>query len=212
MEFKNREEAGKKLSTLLSQYKGSQTIVYGIPRGGVVPAKEIAKALGAPLDLIIVRKIGHPYSEEYALGAIAEDGDTVFDELELQEIKDSHKDWLQSEMHKEQLEAQRRREWYLQGIKPVSAEGKTALLVDDGVATGLTIKVAIRELRHKNPKEIIIAVPVAPKEFVEEMKKEHLKVISLSVPEMYLGSVGAYYEEFPQLSDSDVQTLMKKVS
>lgn len=142
MYFKNRVDGGRKLADLLKKFKGKDVVIYALPRGGVVTAYEIAKEIQAPLDLIITRKIGHPYQPEYAIGAVAENGHSVFNKEEVAEIDENY---LTSEAEKQKEEAKRRREIYLAGRKPIPYKGKVAILVDDGIATGLTMKAAIKE-------------------------------------------------------------------
>lgn len=206
MYFKNRTEAGKLLAEALGKYKNKDIIVYALPRGGVVTAYEIAKELNAPLDLIITRKIGHRFEPEYAVGAVAENGHIVKEELEGSTID---KKWFHDESKRQQKEAQRRRVKYLSGRKPLSAKGKIAILVDDGIATGLTIKAGVLELKHQNPQKIVVAVPVAPKKVAEQIKKEVDELVVLDAPEFYLGAVGAYYEEFLPIEDEDVIAILK---
>jgi len=204
--FKDRVEAGQKLALKLSDYKNKPVVIYALPRGGVVLGAEIAKALGAELDLVIVRKIGHPYEPEYAIGVIAEDGDLI---LNPAEFKSLSKNWLEDAKKREQEEAKRRREKYL-GKKPkIDVADKIAIIVDDGVATGLSIELAVKEVKHKKPKEIIVAVPVIPKDMAIKLEKEVNKLIAFSVEENYVGAVGAYYEYFPQVTDEEVIKLLK---
>ena len=204
--FKDRVEAGQKLALKLSDYKNKPVVIYALPRGGVVLGAEIAKALGAELDLVIVRKIGHPYEPEYAIGVIAEDGDLI---LNPAEFKSLSKNWLEDAKKREQEEAKRRREKYL-GKKPkIDVADKIAIIVDDGVATGLSIELAVKEIKHKKPKEIIVAVPVIPKDTAIKLEKEVNKLIALSFEENYVGAVGAYYEYFPQVTDEEVIKLLK---
>jgi len=204
--FKDRVEAGQKLALKLSDYKNKPVVIYALPRGGVVLGAEIAKALGAELDLVIVRKIGHPYEPEYAIGVIAEDGDLI---LNPAEFKSLSKNWLEDAKKREQEEAKRRREKYL-GKKPkIDVADKIAIIVDDGVATGLSIELAVKEVKHKKPKEIIVAVPVIPKDTAIKLEKEVDKLIAISIEENYAGAVGAYYEYFPQVTDEEVIKLLK---
>lgn len=208
MRFRDREEAGKKLAEALARLKGKDAIVYALPRGGVVVAAEIAKKLEAPLDIVITRKIGYPFNPEFAIGAVAESGEAIWNEEETAAIS---RNWLESEVKKERTEAARRRELYLKGKEPVSAKGKIAVLVDDGVATGLTMILAVRELKKHNPAKIIVAVPVAPRDFIELLKKEGgTELVALSIPENYLGAVGAYYENFWQVEDDEVIALLNE--
>jgi predicted phosphoribosyltransferase len=207
MRFKDREEAGRKLAEALEKYRGTDVVVYALPRGGVVLGYEIARALNAPLDLVISRKIGYPGNEECAVCAVAEDGHMICDRAGASRLDP---DWLQSQALKERHEARRRREVYLKGREPLPAEGKTAIIVDDGVATGLTLILAIEELKHRNPKKIVVAIPVAPADTAEKIRYEVDDLVAVEIPEFYLGAVGAYYDKFPQLTDEEVVILMER--
>lgn len=210
MYFYDRKDAGQKLGKLLAKkYAGKNCVVYALPRGGVVTGVEIARTLHAPLDLIITRKIGHPYEPEYAIAATAENGHMVGNE---QELKAVDKTWLRQTVKKEQQEAKRRRKKYLGNKKPIPVEGKIAILVDDGIATGLTIRVAVLELKHRHPKQIVIAVPIASKTIADAIKQEADEFIALDIPsdQEFLGAIGAYYQEFLPVEDDEVTTLMKK--
>lgn len=209
MRFKNRTEAGKLLAKALESQGNEDVVVYALPRGGVVTALEVAKQLKAPLELVITRKIGHPNASEYAIAAITEEGHMVGNARELQSVDSK---WLEEKKKSEQREAKRRREVYLADHKAISVENKVAILIDDGVATGLTMQVAILELRHQNPKKLIVAVPVAPYETALLLKKQVDDFIGLEVPEegCFLGSVGAYYEDFSQVEDDEVISILKK--
>lgn len=201
MQFHDRVDAGQQLARKLKKYKEEDIVVFALPRGGVVTAFVIAKYIQAPLDLIIVRKVGHPHSPEYALCAVAEDGHRVCNEEDLFLVD---KEWFEMEVEKEIWEAKRRRKVYLGERKTINIEGKTAILVDDGVATGLTLRAAILELKDRRPQKIIVAVPVISKEISDRIKREVDEVIALVVAEEYRGSVGAYYDFFPQVSDEEV--------
>ena len=203
--FVNRVEAGKKLADKLSDYAGKEALVYALPRGGVLVAAEVAKALDLPLDLVITRKIGHPINSEYAVGAVSISGETVFDPRELKIIDRSY---IKVRAQAEMKEAQRRRKTYLGERKPILARGKTAILVDDGLATGLSMIAAIREIKNQKPREIIVAVPVTPRDNAEKIKREKVDLVALLIPEYFLGAIGAYYHHFDQVSDEQVvQTL-----
>lgn len=207
MIFKDRKQAGKKLADLLEPFRGKSVVIYALPRGGVVIGAEIAKALHAPLDLIITRKIGHPFSPEYAIGAVAENGHSVLNKDEILNIDEGY---IKRESEKQKLEARRRREVYLSGRKPISCKGGLAILTDDGIATGLTVKAAIKELKlHYYPKRIIVAVPVAPKEIARDLEKEGVEFVALNIPETFYGAIGAYYQDFAAVSDEEVIDIMK---
>lgn len=207
MYFKDRTDAGQKLAKALLKYKGiKNVVVYALPRGGAVTGKEVAEKLGCPLDLLIVKKISHPFSEEYAIGAISEKGTAVFNEIELQS---TDKKWLEHEIEKKKAEAKKRSELYFKNKKQIDPKGKIAIIVDDGIATGLTMKAAIKDIRATKPEKIIIAVPVAPKDFADSIKNEADEFIAVIIPEDYLGAVGEYYDNFNEVTDQDVLNLIK---
>lgn len=206
MRFTNREEAGQLLAEKLVPWRGQPVVVYALPRGGVVLGRVIADALGAFLDLVITRKIGHPYNPEYAICAVAEDGDLVCNEAERTAVD---QEWFQGEVEKEQAEAKRRREVYLAGREPMTAKNKIAIIVDDGIATGLTMQLAIREVKHGQPARVIVAIPVVPVDTAAKLRAEVDELVALDIPEFYLGAVGAYYEEFRQVEDEEVMRLLR---
>jgi len=206
MRFKNRVEAGQKLAEKLLKYKNEDAVVFALPRGGVILGYEIAKSLDAPLDLVITRKIGHPFNPEYAVCVIAEDGHIICNERERAALDPK---WLKKAVEKEQKEAKRRREVYLKNRKSADVQNKTAILVDDGIATGLTFLLAVREIKEQNPQKIIAAIPIAPPDAALTIKKEVDEFVALDTPTDYLGAVGAYYDEFPQVEDKEVINLLK---
>ena len=208
MIFANRIDAGKRLASALISYKTQNVVVYALPRGGVVPGAEVARALAAPLDLVIVRKIGHPYSPEYAIGAVAEDGHKVMNRDELNTID---QEWFQDAARAEQEEARRRRKVYMRGRSPIPAKDKIAILVDDGMATGMTMFLAIEEVRHFKPRKIVVAVPVAPPEAIEELKTLADEVIALHIIARDFAAIGSFYLNFDQVSDAEVIELMDSV-
>lgn len=203
--FKDRKEAGQLLARALNAYRNQNVVVYALPRGGVVVASEIARSLYAPLDLIITRKIGHPFSPEYAIGAIAEDGHCIFNESEKKEIDSA---WLAKKIKEEKIEAKRRRNVYLGGKKHLYTKGEIAILVDDGVATGLTLMVGIIELNHLHPKKLVVAVPVIPAKLASTIRKEVDELVTISEPEYDSRAVGAYYQEFNSVEDDEVIRLL----
>jgi putative phosphoribosyl transferase len=208
-QFKDRTEAGNLLAHKLEQYKDKDVIVYALPRGGVVTALEIARELHAPLDLIITRKITHPYSPEYAIAAINESGQIIGSRHELMMVDE---DWLEEEAGKQQEEIRRRREQYLPGISMISPTNSIAIIVDDGVATGLTLRVSIRELNRHHPQKIIVAVPIIPKSTAVTIAYEIDELVAIEIPSdtEFLGAVGAYYNDFKQISDDQVIRSLNK--
>ena len=207
-QFTDRRHAGRLLGEELRQYRG-QSMVFALPRGGVETGVEVARALDAPLGLVIARKIGHPYSPEYAVCAVTETGPLVCSEFERANLDPL---WLRQAEMAERMEAARRHKVYLAGRTPVQAEGKVAIVVDDGIATGLTMQAAVAELRAQNPAKLVVAVPVAPRDAVDELLELADEVVVLTGQDGYLGAVGAYYESFPQLSDNEVTALLDEAA
>lgn len=207
MRFRDRTDAGRQLAQRLEPYRNQPTIIYALPRGGVVLAVEVATALGAPLDLVIPRKIGHPYNPEYAICAVAENGELVCNEQESSRLDPG---WLQQQVAHERAEARRRRQLYLGDRPPLPATGKTAIVVDDGIATGLTMIAAIHDLRQRQPARLVIAVPVAPRDTADYLATLVDEVVGLDISDYYLGAVGAYYNYFPQVSDAEVISLLQR--
>ncbi len=205
MHFRNRLEAGRLLALELDKFVGANCVVYALPRGGVVLGVEVAKYLNAPLDIIITRKVGHPNWNEYAVCAIGEGGQIVYNTDETAQLDPI---WLKYGIDEARSEARRRRKVYLAGRNTIDPRGKTAIIVDDGIATGLTILAAIKELRNRKPERIIVAVPVAPAKVVSSINKLVDEVIVLETAEPYLGSVGAYYDNFEQTTDAEVTYLL----
>jgi predicted phosphoribosyltransferase len=206
MVFKDRADAGKRLAQALLAYRGQDTAIYALPRGGVVLGAEIARELNAPLDLIVVRKIGHPFSPEYAIAAIAEDGHLAMNPRAVDSID---RQWFDEKSQMERQEARRRRELYTRGRAPISATDKTAIIVDDGLATGLTMFAAVQEVRHARPQKVVVAVPVAPPDAVEQLKEMVDDVVALYVTPS-LGAIGAFYLRFDQVTDDEVIEWMKR--
>lgn len=197
--FKDRNEAGQKLAELLQEFKDTNAIVLAIPRGGIVIGKEVAEILNLPLDIIVTRKVGAPMNQEYAIGAVDIDGDCVYNEDALSGI-DIHCAELEKE--KELKEARRRWELYRAGREPLTLDGKTAIIVDDGMATGMTVQSAVNYAKKLKANRIVVASPVAPPEIVEKLKKE-MDLRVLKTPSDFF-AIGAFYEDFPQVSDEEV--------
>jgi predicted phosphoribosyltransferase len=203
--FTDRADAGRQLGKALSHYKGQPAVVYALPRGGVVLGVEVARELDAPLDLIVVRKIGHPDQPEYAIGAVTENGEWVLNPTEARSLDPK---WIGDAAQAELREARRRRAIFLRDRSPVPVKDKTAIVVDDGLATGLTMEAALAELRRRNPTRIVVAVPVAAAETVERLRPKADEIVALQIPPMF-GAVGAFYRDFKQLDDDDVIQLLE---
>jgi putative phosphoribosyl transferase len=207
MTFKNRQEAGQKLAQKLKKFKNQKdTIIIALPRGGVVNAFEIAKELNLPLDLVVPRKIGAPDHEEYAIAAITESGEGIFDQAAIESLNVSQK-YLDQKIIEEKKEAERRLQTYRPDRPPLDLKNKTVIIVDDGIATGLTMRAAIKSIREKKPKKIIVAVPVAAKDSFKKIQELADQVICLHTP-FFFGAVGAFYETFEQTPDKEVIELM----
>lgn len=207
MVFKSRVEAGKKLAEKLSSV-GSNGVVLGLARGGVVIAATIAKELKLPFDVIIVRKIPAPGNEELALGAVAEDGKPLFNDRIVSTMSVS-KEYLQSEVERQRELIQKRKKLYREGRSLQEIKDKVAIIVDDGIATGATMRAAIGAVKLKKPSKIILAIPVAAREAFQELSKEVDEAICLSLPQ-YFEAVGAFYREFDQVSDVEVIALLNQ--
>lgn len=204
MPFEDRAQAGRQLAQALAQYKDRQPVVLALPRGGVPVAAQVAEALKAPLDLILVRKIGVPMQPELAMGAVADGANPLIvrneDVIELAGISQAE---FKKVCDEELAEIMRRRERYLGGRARAEVEGKTAIVIDDGVATGATTRAALRATRLRKPKKLVLAVPVAPTDSLEAMRKEADDVVCLEDHEMF-GAIGYYYADFRQTSDQEV--------
>lgn len=166
--FKDRKEAGKRLADKLAQYRGQDAVVLALPRGGVVVGYEVASALHLPLDIVVARKVGHPTDPEYAICAVDEKGTLLCNK----EAGAVHQPWLKKEIERQRKEALRRIGAYRGERKPEAITGKIAILVDDGIATGLTMRLAVMAVRRQNPGTLVIAVPVAPGSAIVEFRKE----------------------------------------
>lgn len=205
MKFKDRKEAGTLLAKKFIADSIEDIVVVALPRGGVPLGLEIAKQLHAPLDLVITRKIGAPQNPEYAIGSLAENSEPL---LNRRETRNLSKDWLESAISKARNEILRRQTLYFENHQRQTFTGKTVILVDDGIATGFTVLAAINEIKKQNPKKLILAVPVLPKEMVTLLSEKVDELVALTIPDYYQGSVGAYYKAFPQLTDDEVKKLL----
>jgi len=207
--FKDRIEGGKKLAVLLASYKNnSNTIVIGLPRGGVVTAYQVACALNLPLDLVVPRKIGAPTNSELAVGALTQEGNIIWNDTLLEQLGLTVTD-LVDNIKKEKKESTRRLSLYREGRLSLNVKDKIVILVDDGIATGVTMRAAIASVRAQGAKKIIVATPVSSREALKKMKKEADEVVCVTTPEAFWG-VGAFYDLFDQTEDEEVIELMKK--
>jgi predicted phosphoribosyltransferase len=212
MSFRNRQDAGQKLAARLVAYKDEHPVILALPRGGVPVAAEAAAVLDAPLDLILVRKIGVPWQPELAMGAVVDGGAPLVvrneSVIQLAGINSSE---FKAICDEELAEIERRRQVYLGGRKRVDIEGRTAIVIDDGVATGATTRAALRATRMRKPKSLVLAVPVAPVDVIAEMRDEADEVVCLEEHE-YFGSIGQYYSDFRQIEDDEVIDFLARFS
>jgi predicted phosphoribosyltransferase len=210
MPFLDRSEAGRKLATALCKYSDRQPVILALPRGGVPVASEVAAALNAPLDLVIVRKVGVPFQPELAMGAVVDGGNPIvvrnqdvirmagIDEAEFKAVCDA-----------ELAEIERRRARYLGDRDRVAVAGRTAIVIDDGVATGATTRAALQAVRMRNPATLVLAVPVAPTESLGLLSREADDLVCLEDYESF-GAIGFYYRDFRQVSDEEVIETLRR--
>lgn len=207
MLFRDRRDAGRQICQLLKKYQGQEAIVFALPRGGVVVADEIAHFLHAPLDLILAHKIGHPYYSEYAIAAMSEDGQLIGN---MNEVLPLGKNWLDKERESQFAEFKRKRKLYLKDRPQLPLDNKIAIIVDDGIATGLTMQAGILELKRRHPKKIVVAVPVSPKDTADRLKPLVDDFVCPLIPSDFIGSVGAYFADFPQVEDEEVIEILQE--
>src|SRR5436309_111207 len=209
--FANRTEGGRLLAEKLARYSNrDDVIVLGLPRGGVPVAYEVAKRLRAPLDVFIVRKLGVPGFEELAAGAIASGGVRVLNEDVMRAIPYAD-EAIEAVTARETAELERREQIYREGRPPPELRDRIAILVDDGLATGATMRAAVKALRQRGVTRIVVAVPVGQPDTCRELEEEADETICLSTPEFFQ-AVGQYYEDFSQTSDEDVRELLSQAA
>lgn len=209
MIFADRVEAGERLAVALARYKGADAVVLAIPRGGVIVGEAVARALGLPLDVVVPRKIGAPGNPELGLGAIAP-GVRVLDEWLIERLGVTE-GYLEREIEAEEREIERRERVYRAGRPPVDVEGKVAIVVDDGVATGGTAVAALRWARAQGAARVVLAVPVAPPGSVPKLGREADEVVVLETPEPFF-AVGEWYRRFDQTTDEEVVAALARVA
>ncbi|MGB9475175.1 MAG: phosphoribosyltransferase [Candidatus Udaeobacter sp.] len=209
--FPNRIEAGRQLAQKLDKYTGrDDVIVLGLPRGGVPVANEVAKRLHAPLDVFIVRKLGVPGFEELAAGAIASGGVRVLNEAVMRSIPHADRA-IEALTARETAELQRREQIYREGRPAPRLRDRIAILVDDGLATGATMRAAVKALRQCGAAKIVVAVPVGPPDTCHEIEEQADETLCLSTPEFFQ-AVGQYYDDFSQTTDEDVRELLARAA
>jgi len=211
MVFHDRADAGRRLAKLLEKYSGRRdVIVLGLPRGGVVTAHEVSQALQLPLDIIVPRKIGAPGNPEFAIGAVTEEGGIIVNK-EAVVTYGIPRVYIEAEALKERMEGARRLQEYRGGRPRLDLTGETVIIVDDGIATGLTMRAATQSAWNKGATKIIVATPVVAKDTLALLKHDADDVIHVSAPTMF-GAVGAFYEKFEQVNDEEVKALLNNAN
>lgn len=205
--FADRVDAGKRLASELAQFKNKDAIVLAIPRGGVVVGFEISKALGVPLDIIVPRKIGAPDNPELAIGAVAEDGTTFLNERLVADLG-VPQSFIREESERQKAEIQRRQKSYRGDAPYPSLKNRIVIIVDDGIATGYTMRAALASVRKKGAKSVLVAIPVGPPSTIRELEKMADKVICLYTPEVFY-AIGEFYGDFSQTTDEEVKELLR---
>ena len=206
--FRDRRDAGRQLAAGLAPYRDSHPVVLALPRGGVPVGFEAAKALGAPLDVLLVRKIGAPGQEELGLGAIVDghDPQLVLNE-DVIRIVAPPPGYIEAEAQRQLAEIERRRQYYVGNRAPIPVDGRAVIVVDDGVATGATVKAGLRALTRHHPARLVLAVPVAPADTLRELAAECDDLVCLATPEPFY-AVGPHYQDFRQTTDEEVGRLL----
>lgn len=208
MFFRDRIDAGQKLALVLSEFAGkADTVVVALPRGGVVVGSEIADVLKLPLDIVVPRKIGFPGNPEFAIGAVAEEGEGIFDHEIIRQFGIPWK-YIEEEIDKGRREAKRRLVLFRGENPPLDLREKTVILVDDGIATGATMRAAVLTLRKRGAAQIVVAVPVAASDSLARIEKEADRLVVLYAPDIF-HAVGQFYAAFDQTTDEEVIELMR---
>ncbi len=205
--FSDRVDAGKRLAAALKDFSGKNGVVLAIPRGGVVVGYQIAKALELPLDVIVPHKLGAPYNPELAIGAITEDGTAVLDNSLITYLGVS-RSYIEEESERQKQEIQRRQRLYRQDMAPQNLKDKDVIVVDDGIATGSTMKAALASVKNKGAASVTVAVPVGPPSTIEELENRADRVVCLYTPE-YFQAIGQFFTDFSQTTDEEVIALLK---
>lgn len=210
MDFQDRLDAGRRLAKALSEYKGRDSVVLALPRGGVPVAAEVAAVLDAPLDLILVRKIGVPAQPELAMGAVVDGAAPIIvRNEEVIELSGTTADEFDAACKRELAEIERRRQLYIGERSRAEITGQVVIVIDDGIATGATMRAALQAIRNRKPKELVLAVPVAPPETITQLRQEVDALICLETPELF-GAIGYFYRDFRQVSDQEVVAILKR--
>jgi len=205
MPFKDRQQAGKLLAKKLQKYKGKDTIILAIPRGGLVIGFELAKALNAPLDILVTKKIGYPGDPEYAIGAVGPNNKFIVTE------KSIEKSYIDEQVKKITAAIHEKYKKYKGKVEIPQLKGKTVIIADDGIATGSTMVISIEIVKQQKPKKVVIAIPVGPPETIDKLNRQVDEVICLEQPEVFF-AIGEFYEYFPQVEDEEAIKYLKEAN
>lgn len=205
--FRDRVDAGKRLAAALTGLVDTEAIVLAIPRGGVIVGFEVARALDLPLDIIVPRKIGAPENPELAIGAVTQDGSIFLDDKLIDYLQVSRV-YIKKESENQRLEIERRLRLYRGDASPPNLKNRDVVIVDDGIATGATMKAALASVRKSGAKRVVVAIPVGPPSTIEELEKQADQVVCLHTPEPFY-AIGEFYENFAQTADEEVTELLK---
>jgi putative phosphoribosyl transferase len=210
--YDDRKEAGRLLAEAVAECHFADPVVLGLPRGGVVVAAEVAAKLGAPLDIVLVRKLGAPHQPELAIGAVIDgaEPETVLND-DVVHATYTSRDYIRQETARQLAVIEERRRLWLAGRPRVPIAGKTAIVVDDGIATGATVRAALQALKRQQPRAVVIATPIAARETVEVLRAEADRVVCLQAPSS-LGAIGFFYRDFRQVGDDEVTEILRNVS
>jgi putative phosphoribosyl transferase len=208
--FRDRRDAGERLAAALERYRGGDVLVLGLPRGGVVVAAEVARRLGAELDVLVARKLGSPVSAELAIGAVTANGGRFLNEDVIRELGVAEP-YIAAVTQVQQAEARRREARLRRGRPAPRVAGRTVIVVDDGLATGATMRAAVRAVRQQQPARLVVAVPVGSPDACAALRREADEVVCLHEPAPF-GAVGSWYQRFEQTEDAEVERLLEELA
>lgn len=204
MRFKNRTDAGNQLAQKLKINRPNQTIIVALPRGGVPLGLEISTIHHIPFDVVLAKKIVHPLHREFAIGAVAENGDPI-----MNNAIDVDRKWIEEDTSRVRFEIKRRRKQYDKFLIQHPLSGKDVIIVDDGIATGMTMFAAIEAVKNQKPNRVLVTVPIIPNDTNRILENMVDEVIAIEVPAQFRGAVGAYYQDFSQVSDKEVEEMIR---